>query len=298
MRLGRLQAVATLHLLVTSVIILVRGEQQVRFLSSRRDITWSSRIKDVAESTENLSGSSDAARIIQRRLKNAASSRRRRRVPDAFYAATGGKSIKSKAKKGSSKTEAKGPKGSSKTKAKGPKGGKKIKGLKGGSKGKGGKGSSKALSGKDWGKAKGKRSSKSSKGGAASGCSETIFYYNNQEFKNAFNGDGSIATNGKVPLYNEDGETIGLYTESTVVVGEKNCNSNGVYSFEFKNGVPKSQIFTAQTCCGVEMQAVTGGTGIFQCTTGFVEQLVLDTKPNRTYRRIVVCESASGMCSA
>jgi hypothetical protein len=180
--------------------------------------------------------------------------------------------------------------------SKGLKGIKVSKGLKGASKGngKGGKGSSKSKGGKG----KGRGGSKGSKGGATSGCSETIFYYNNKDFKNSFNGEGKVATNGQVPLYNEDGKKIGLYSESTIVIGERNCISSGAYSFDFKKGVPKSQIFTAQTCCGVEMQAVAGGTGVFQCTTGFVEQLELDSKPNRTYRRIVVCESASGLCSA
>lgn len=179
------------------------------------------------------------------------------------------------------------------------------KSIKGGKSGKGssGKGSSgKGSSGKGSKSGKGSiKGSKSLKGGSkgsegASGCSETIFYFKNVEFKKAFSGGGLIATNGNVPLYNEDGKKIGTYTESTVAVGQNNCNSNGVYNFDFSNGKPSSQLFISQTCCDVDMQAIMGGTGMFQCSTGFVEQLKLSSKPHRTYRRVVVCENASGLC--
>lgn len=168
------------------------------------------------------------------------------------------------------------------------------KSLKGGSKSR--KGGSKDLKG---GSKSGKGERTIGKGGSKgrdSGCSETVFYYKSDEFRSAFQGEGLLATNGQVAIFNEEGRKIGTYSESTVVVGQRNCNSNGVYSFDFTGGVPSSQIFTSQTCCGVDSQSVIGGTGLFQCTTGFVEILKLRSSPHRTYRRVVVCDATNGQC--
>jgi hypothetical protein len=173
---------------------------------------------------------------------------------------------------------------------------------KSGSKGNGKGGSKSGKGGSKRGKGEsksGKGGSKSGKGGSKggdSGCSETIFYYKKNEFRSAFQGEGAVATNGQVAIFNEEGRKIGTYSESTVVVGEWNCISNGVYSFDFNSGLPASQIFTTQTCCGVDSQSVIGGTGMFQCTTGFVEELKDGSNPHRTYRRVVVCESTNGLC--
>jgi hypothetical protein len=184
-----------------------------------------------------------------------------------------------------------GPK-SSTSRSKGEGGSKSLKGgsksLKGGSKSL--KSGSKSLKGGSKGVGKG-----GSKGGD-SGCSETIFYYKSNAFKRAFQGEGLLATNGQVAIFNEEGRKIGTYSESTIVVGQRNCNSNGVYTFDFNSGVPSSQTFTTQTCCGVDSPSIMGGTGLFQCTTGFVEELKSGSSPHRTYRRVVVCDSANGQC--
>jgi hypothetical protein len=219
-------------------------------------------------------------RTIERRILSTRS-KARNRVTQEVGVINGSKSGSRKARKGS--------KGISKNTDDAGRGSKSAGGSKSGSKGTG-KGGSKSLKGGSKGASKG-----GSKGGDA-GCSETIFFYKNKEFKGAFQGEGMLATNGQVAIYNEEGRKIGTYSESTVVVGERNCNSNGVYSFDFNNGVPSSQIFTTQTCCGVDSQSVIGGTGLFQCTTGFVEELKLGSSPHRTYRRVVVCDSANGQC--
>lgn len=153
-----------------------------------------------------------------------------------------------------------------------------------GSKGKGGKGGKGSKGSKQ-------SPSKGSKGGSS--CIDATVYYLNEDFTDSFEGEGLVGTNGDVPVYDENGRKVGTYTETTVAVGQFNCITNGVYSFDFnRDGIPESQIFVSQTCCGTDTQSIVGGTGGYQCATGFTQEVNKGGK-KKTFRRIVACESAS-----
>jgi hypothetical protein len=138
------------------------------------------------------------------------------------------------------------------------------------------------------------RDLKGSKGGASKGgskgsedCVQMWVWFNEDEFKKSFQGEGLLGTN-EADLYNQrTGNKIGQYQEVTTGIGPKDCYSSGVYTVEYDQGRPKSQIFTASTCYA-RSQAIVGGTGIFACAKGTVSLTNAGAKA-RDNRMISAC---------
>lgn len=135
----------------------------------------------------------------------------------------------------------------------------------------------------------GKGSSKGSKGG----CTTFNLFYRNDDFKESFDGNNLVGTN-EVDLYDSDtGEIVGVYQESTIAIGQRDCYSTGIYSFfPFDNNDrPRTQVFISSTCQS-RNQAVIGGTGKFFCSTGFVK---LENKGNNNnkFRTLKVCPNSN-----
>jgi len=137
---------------------------------------------------------------------------------------------------------------------------------------------------------KGKGSKSSSSGNNNQGCYWIKLYYKNRQFRNRFDGDGIVGSNGDVPLFNsQNNKEVGTYTEVTTAVGQVECYSNGVYNLAFAEGRPTSQIFIASTC-SAKQQPVVGGTGFFACASGYVK-IVNRGNNNKKHRVIYICDS-------
>lgn len=139
------------------------------------------------------------------------------------------------------------------------------------------------------------RDLKGSKGGSPKGgskgadnCVQMWVRFNEDEFKESFQGEGLLGTN-EADLYNQrTGNKIGQYQEVTTGIGPKDCYSSGVYTIEHDNlGRPTSQVFTASTCYA-RSQAIVGGTGRFACAKGTVSLTNAGTKA-RDNRVISAC---------
>lgn len=133
-----------------------------------------------------------------------------------------------------------------------------------------------------------------SKSGSKGSCVKYEVYYDNDEFKDTFEGgDGTlVGTNGPVPIYfTHNDKKAGTYMEVTTAVGEKDCYFTGIYTWAVDNSDrPTTQTFIGGTCYA-KSQAVFGGTGAYKCSSGFVS-LVKKGSRQKKHRIVYICQDA------